>query len=166
MKSKMLVPYRHAWLFVIIAIFLLLVLGFLAYALIKDNNGGLAFLCLPIASIVPISLMFLFNYGIRINSKRIIAIEQNQIKILPYDEVRRITVRFMDDRVTALIKMMDNREYLFVWDALYMGYNFWHTSPLWVKTNIKKDFVSQSVASLSACEKVLIQDCRKNKGHL
>lgn len=163
MKAKMIVPYRFTWLFLTGAVVLLICLGLLSAYFIKENNGGYAFLCLLIAAIIPIALGFLFNYGIRINRKRVIVIEQSQMKIFPYDEVRRITVKFTNDRVTALIKMMDNQEHIFVWDHIFFGYNAWFPSMSQVNANIKADFVSKSIASLSACEKVVAQDCRKTK---
>lgn len=164
MKAKMLVPYRHTWLFVSGTIVLLLFLGLLAFGFIKDNNGGLAFLCLLLAAFPPIALAFRQNYGIRINEKRVVAIEQSAIKIIPYDEVRRITIRFTSESVTALIKMMDNSEIYFVWDEIFLGHDaFLPDKCAYNQADIDEAFIEKSIASLSACPKVIIQNCTVKK---
>ncbi len=164
MKAKMLIPYHHTWLFVSGTVVLLFLFGFLAFEFIKDNNGGLAVLCLLLAVFPPVSLAFRQNYGIRINQNRVIAIEQSAMKIIPYDEVRRITVRFTNQSVTALIKMMDNSEVFFVWDKVFLGYDaLLPDQCAYNKVNLHEEFVQKSIASLSVCEKIVIQDCRKTK---
>jgi hypothetical protein len=164
MKAKMLVPYRHTWLFVSGTVALLLFLGAMAYLCIRDNNGVYAFLLLLLAVIPPLALTFRLNYGIRINQKWVIAIEQSAVKIIPYDEVRRITVRFTDQSVTALIKMMDNSEVFFVWDQVFLGYDALLLDRCaYNKVDLYEEFIQKSIASLSVCEKAVMQDCRKTK---
>lgn len=157
MKAKMKVKYRKDWLFIAVAALLCTVLVLLSVAFItEDHNYGCAVLCLPIFALILIAMYFRFNYGITINEKRVVAIEQAGIKILWYDDVSSITVKFYNEKVVACIRMRNREEYVFVWDCLYFGSHFILPSVILIKLSDK--WVEKSIASLSKCEKVKIQN--------
>ena len=95
-----------------------------------------------------------FAYGLRINDKRIIAVAQSQIKIIPLTEISRITVKFTPDSVSATIKTKYQSEIVFVWDSIYLGSN-----PIFlncISANVTARFVEKSISELSKCDKVRI----------
>lgn len=152
----MTVRYGKAWLFVAACIFLLAALGVMAFVFIaEDKNYALAVVCLLLAAVALTGTFFRFNYGIRINSKRVTAIDGGSIKILRYDDVSSIVVKFTDRDVLVRIKMKNQQEHIFVWDAIASG-----NTAFQIKNKIKIDsrFVEKSIESLSKCEKVKIQN--------
>ena len=158
MKAKMRIKYRKSWLFIIGVSFLLILLVFMAITFIaEDHNYALAILCLLLGVVILIATYFRFNYGITITQKHVVAIEQAKIKILRYDDVSRILVKFTDESVIAYIKMKNQKEYTFVWKSVV----FWGTNLLLRFENgikLYDKWVEESIANLSKCPKVKIQN--------
>ena len=158
MKCKMKIKYRGAWLFVTGVLLLTAVLVALAVSFIRqDHNLGLAIGCMLLEALLLVALYFLFNYGLTINEKHLVAIEQAGIKILRYDDISSITVKFTNESVTAYIKMKKQQEYVFVWDSIFLGSgNLFIPSSVTIK--LCDEFVQRSIVSLEACPKVRIQN--------
>lgn len=157
MKAKMKIKYRKLWLFMIGVAFLLTLLVLMAVAFItEDHNYALAILCLLLGVVILIAMYFRLNYGITINEKRVVAIEQAGIKILRYDDVSSIVVKFTDESVVAYIKMKNQKEYTFVWDSVFLGTNI--ILPSENKIKLHEEWVEKSVTNLSKCPKVKIQN--------
>ena len=162
MKAKMKIKYRGLWLFIIGCAVLFLLLAVMAVAFItEDHNVALAILCLLLGVIILIAMYFRFHYGITINEKRVVVIEQAGIKILRYDDIDRIVVKFTDDRVVAYIKMKNRQEHTFVWDAIFLGSHV--ILPSENKIALHDKWVEKSVTSLSKCQKVKIQNLYHQK---
>ncbi|MBQ8392893.1 MAG: hypothetical protein IJX51_03885 [Clostridia bacterium] len=157
MKIKMKIKYRKSWLFILGIALLLTLLVVMAVAFIfEDHNYGLAILCSLLGVVILVAIYFRFNFGITISEKRVVAVEQAEIKILRYDDVSSITVKFTDESIVAYIKMKNQQEYVFVWDNVFLGTNVILPSENKIKLN--DQFVGKSIASLSKCEKVKIQN--------
>ena len=157
MKAKMKIKYRKLWLFMIGVEFLLTLLVFMGVAFItEDHNYALAILCLLLGVVILVATYFRFNYGIMITEKRVVAIEQAGIKILRYDDVSSIVVKFTDDSVVAYIRMKNQKEYTFVWDSIFLGTNV--ILPSHNKIKLYDEWVEESIANLSNCPKVKIQN--------
>ena len=80
----------------------------------EDNNYALAILCLLLGVVILVATYFRFNYGITITEKHVVAIEQAGIKILRYDDVSSIVVKFTDKKCCCLHKNEKQKEYTFV----------------------------------------------------
>ncbi len=157
MKAKMKIKYRKLWLFMIGVAFLLTLLIIMAVAFItEDHNYAMAILCLLLGVVILIAMYFRFNYGITMSEKRVVAIEQAGIKILRYDDVSSIVVKFTDESVVAYIKMKNQKEYTFVWDSVFLGTNV--ILPSENKIKLHEEWVEKSVTNLSKCPKVKIQN--------
>lgn len=155
MKAKMKIKYKKAWLFILSVALLLTLFVVMAVAFIfEDHNYGLAIICLLLGVVILVAMYFRFNYGITINEKRVVAIEQAQIKILRYDNISSIIVKFTNESVVAYIKMKNQQEHVFVWDSIFLGTNFILPSKNKIKLNDK--FVEESITNLSKCSKVKI----------
>lgn len=162
MKIKMKIKYRKSWLFIIIVALLLTLLIVMASAFItEDHNHGLAILCLLLGIVISIAMFFFFNYGIMINEKRVVAIEQAQIKILRYNNISSIIVKFTDKSVVAYIKMKNRQEYTFVWDSIFLGTNV--IFPSIIKIKLYDKWVEDSITNLSKCPKVKTQNFYTSK---
>ena len=115
MKAKMRIQYRKPWLFIIGVASLLTLLILMTVAFItEDHNYAPAILCLLLCVLILVATYFRFNYGITITEKRVVAIEQAGIKILRYDDVSSIVVKFTRESIVAYIKMKNQKEYAFV----------------------------------------------------
>ena len=157
MKAKMKIKYQKLWLFMIDVAVLLTLHVFMAGTIItEDRNYALAILCLLFGVVALVATYFRFNYGITITEKRVVAIEQAGIKILRYDDVSSIVVKFTDESVVAYIKMKNQKEYTFVWDSIFLGTNVILTS--YNKIKLYDEWVEESIANLSNCPKVKIQN--------
>lgn len=162
MKIKMKIKYRKLWLFMIGVALVLTLLVIMAVAFIlEDNNYGLAILCIMLGVFIFIATYFRFNYGITISEKRLVAIEQAQIKILRYDDISNIIVKFTNESVAVYIKMKNQQEHLIVWDYISLDTNVFLPSKNKIKLYDK--FVEESITSLSACPKVKIQNFYTSK---
>lgn len=157
MKIKMKIKYRKTWLFIMGAALLLTLLAVMAVAFItEDHNYVLSIICLLLGVVILIAMYFRFNYGITINEKRLVAIEQAEIKILRYDDISYIIVKFTNESVVAYIKMKNQQEHVLVWDYIFLGTNL--ILPSKNKIKLYDEFVEESVTSLSKCPKVKIQN--------
>ena len=155
MKAKMNLKYPKLWLFMIDVAVLLTLHVFMAGTIItEDRNYALAILCLLFGVVALVATYFRFNYGITITEKRVVAIEQAGIKILRYDDVSSIVVKFTDESVVAYIKMKNQKEYTFVWDSIFLGTNV--ILPSHNKIKLYDERVEKSIANLSKCPKVKI----------
>ena len=155
MKAKMKIKYQKLWLFMIDVAVLLTLHVFMAGTIItEDRNYALAILCLLFGVVALVATYFRFNYGITITEKRVVAIEQAGIKILRYDDVSSIVVKFTDESVVAYIKMKNQKEYTFVWDSIFLGTNV--ILPSHNKIKLYDERVEKSIANLSKCPKVKI----------
>ncbi len=163
MKAKMIIRYKRAPFFILICALLFLLLGVMAFTFItEDKNYGLATLCFALITLIFVAMYFRFNYGIRISEKRVIAIEQGKMKILKYDDVSSITIKFTNEKIIAYIKMKSHKEYTFVWDHVFLGSNVFLPSKLNIALDDK--FVTKSIESLSICDKVKIQNFYTPRG--
>ena len=153
----MIISFKKAPLFVflfLITISLFFAIGIFAFT---ENEYGISVICI----VTNIFIVFaawcrFFAYGLRINDKRIIAIEQSRIKIIPLEAVSRITVKFTNKAISALIKTKDQNEIQFVWDSIFLST---HTLlSQYNEANITSEFVEKSIAELSKCDKVHIQN--------
>ena len=155
MKAKMKIKYQKLWLFMIDVAVLLTLHVFMAGTIItEDHNYALAILCLLFGVVALVATYFRFNYGITITEKRVVAIEQAGIKILRYDDVSSIVVKFTDESVVAYIRMKNQKEYTFVWDSIFLGTNV--ILPSHNKIKLYDERVEKSIANLSKCPKVKI----------
>jgi len=146
-------------MFVIGVAFLLTLLVFMAAVFITENqNDVLAVLCLLLGVVILIAVYFRFHYGITINEKRVVVIEQAEIKILRYDDVSRIIVKFTDESVVAYVKMKNRKVHTFVWDSIFLGTSV--VLPSENKIKLYDEWVEKSIANLSKCPKVKIQNLR------
>ena len=73
-----------------------------------------------------------------------------------YDDISSIIVKFTDESVVAYIKTKKQQEYTFVWNSIFLGTNVILPSKNKIKLHDK--FVEDSIASLSQCPKVKIQN--------
>ena len=156
MKIKMTIPYRTAWVFIVVCTALLVLLAAMTTGFAIDGSYGMAILCLAIAAMVIVAMAFRFNYGIRINDKRVVAIEQAGMKILRYQDVSDITIKFTRGAIAAEIKMKTQATHLLVWDKVFLGNSL--ILPNENKINLNDDFVHHSIENLSKCNKVKIQN--------
>ena len=152
------IKYRGAWLFVTGVLLLTAVLVALTVSFIgQDHNLALAIGCMLVEALLLVALYFRFNYGLTINEKHLVAIEQAGIKILRYDDISSITVKFTNESVVTYIKMKKQQEYVFVWDSIFLGSgNLFIPSSVTIK--LCDEFVQRSIVSLKACPKVKIQN--------
>lgn len=158
MKVKMKIQYRKPWLFVFGAALLLLLLIVMTVAFIsEDKNYVFGILCAVLSIVVLACIYFRFNYGITINEKRVVVIEQAEIKALRYDDVSSIVIKFTNESVTATIKMKKQQEYFFAWDEIYFGEGH-IVLPSRNKIKLDGHFVEKSILCLSQCPKVKIQN--------
>ena len=153
MKIKMTVKYKGTGLFITVATILLALFTVMTVLfVIKDGNYLCAILCLiPITAVVA-AIYFRFNYGIRINEKRIVIVEQSHVKVFSYENVRSMTVSFTDKNIRASVQTSDKKEYIFVWDNILAGNRSLLPSQFGIKLN--KQFVEKSISTLSTCPKV------------
>jgi len=139
-----------------VAFLLTLLVSMAAAFITEDHNYALAILCLLLDVVILVATYFRFNYGITITEKRVVAIEQAGIKILRYDDVSSILVEFTDESVVAYIKMKNQKQYTFVWDSVFLGTNV--ILPSHNKIKVYDEWVEKSIANLSKCPKVKIQN--------
>lgn len=153
----MIIRFNKSPLFLI---FYLLVIAFftsIAFFTFKEKAYEMGIICI-IANVI---LSFacwcrFFAYGLRINGKRVIAVAQSSVKIIPYNTVSSITVKFTREKISALVKTKDQNELIFVWDGIFLGTHA--ILPEKNKVSITSEFVEKSISELSKCEKIHIQN--------
>ena len=157
MNIKMIIRFKKSLLFLF---FYILILSFFISASIfsfKEKVYEIAIPCIIANVILGFSCWCrFFAYGIRINSNRVIAVAQSSIKVIPYNTVSAITVKFTKDEISALIKTKDQKEFLFVWDGIFLGTHV--ILPEKNNVSITSEFIEKSISELSKCEKVHIQN--------
>ena len=159
-KTKMRIKYRQAWLLAVEFIVLSLAILSMMFFLFMENRYGFAILCLLLGGVLLVAVWFRGNYGLTIHKKWIIAIEQTKIKIFRYEDVRSITVKFTNEQVTARIQTSHQQEHAFVWDKIYLR-TYFSIIHVHKKVKLDKEFVEKSIANLSTCPKVKIQNFMK-----
>ena len=162
MKVSIRMKYRHAWLLVAAVVIFAILIAMTIALFCETGNPALIAASVFLGAVIAFALLFAFNYGIFINEKRLIAIEQGEIRILRYDDISYIVVKFTNVSVSMCVKMKSQREHVLVWSYLYLGANI--LLPSESKVKLCDKFVEDSIAKLSACPKVKIQNFYKPSG--
>ena len=160
MKSIKISNFHHIpfLMKLLILIGLPICLCFLVIGIIKHSIGLILIGTIPLISAI-IGLGFFFSYGIKITSKKVILINQRMLKIFPYEDVIYIKIVFRNDNIEGEIKAKNQKTYLFCFDGIDLSLNASFLSYLWISgLKLTKEFVEKSIASLSACEKVKIEN--------
>lgn len=124
------------------------------------NDSGLAFVgAIPLTAVL-IGLGFFANYGIKITSKRVVLINQDMLKVFSYEDVSYIEIGFTNDSVFGTVKAKNQKAYDFYFSGvdLNKGFQWFHSRFLESDLKITEKFVKKSIAKLSTCEKVKIQN--------
>ena len=157
MKIKMVIRFKKAPLFLFFYLLVFSMLTVIAIVTLKEGTYSLSVIAIVINLLLTFALWCrFFAYGLRISKKRVIAVDQSSVKFLPYDTVSRITVKFTQETVSALIKTKDQSEYFFVWDSIFLGFD--PILPNRNKVSVTQKFIEKSISELSKCEKVRIQN--------
>ena len=153
----MVIRFKKAPLFLFFYLLVFSMLTVIAIVTLKEGTYALSVISIVINLLLTFALWCrFFAYGLRISEKRIIAVDQSCVKFLPYDTVSRITVKFTQETVSALIKTKDQSEYFFVWDSIFLGSD--PILPNRNKVSVTQKFIEKSISELSKCEKVRIQN--------
>ena len=153
----MIIRFKKSDLFLIICSLLLTLFIAITILTIGTEDYPIGILGIIIDSFILFAMWCrFFAYGLRITTVKIIAIDQHTIKILPYNRVKRITVNFTRNSVSAIINTLDNEEFIFAWDSLFLGTHI--ILPKRNKISITPDFIKKSISALSECDKVRIQN--------
>lgn len=101
---------------------------------------------------------FFLNYGIKISSKRVVLLNQEMFKIFRYEDVVYIKITFYNDNIKGIIKAKYEEPCEFCFDGIDLRVGR-SRSYLWVKgLKFTQRFIDKSIAKLSTCEKVKIQN--------
>lgn len=124
------------------------------------NDSGLAFVGAIPLTIVLIGLGLFSNYGIKITSKRVTVLNQDTWKTFLYEDVIYIEIVFGNDSVFGTIKAKNQKAYDFYFSGvdLNRGFQWFHSRFLESDLKITGNFVKKSIATLSTCEKVKIEN--------
>ena len=132
-------------------------LGFLVIG-ITDNIPELIAVGVIYFIALCVGFCFFLNYGIKISSKRVVLLNQQMFKIFRYEDVVYIKITFYNDSIKGIIKARYEEPYEFCFDGIDLRRGG-SISYFWIKgLKFTKRFVDKSVAKLSACEKVKIQN--------
>lgn len=135
---------------------LLMLLAVLTVAFWKEGNGEAVVLC-GIAVLILVLCVFCgFHHGIWINGKRVLIVQQNDIRLLDYDTISRILVEFTDTCVTATFILLRQPKYTAIWTDM-TGIHWYNRHTI----RISRKFIRKSIDSLSQCPKVQIKDLTK-----
>lgn len=157
MNVKFLIHFKKSPLFIFFYLLIFAVMTLVAVITLIEGSYALSAIAILINILLTFALWCrFFAYGLRINNKRVLAVDQSSIKLLQYDTVSRITVKFTREAVSALIKTKDQNEYSFVWDSIFLGSD--PILPNRNKAKITPSFVEKSISELSKCDKVRIQN--------
>ena len=156
MNIKITMRYRAELLFIIGGALLIALIGAITVLFAADGEYALAALGGALVLIIIVGLFFRFNYCIKINERRLFAIEQGSIMALNYDEISRITVCFNNDSISVAVRMKNGKEHAIVWDSLFLGTSLF--LPSHVMLRLDRQFVDECKAKLSACDKVTVFD--------
>ena len=106
-----------------------------------------------------VGLGFFYSYGIKITPKRVTVINQRMLKIFDYEKVAYIKIVFDKQSIWGEIKAYHQKPCEFSFDIVdfssrtAFGYRIWIS-----EIKLTKKFVDKSVALLSQCEKVQIEN--------
>lgn len=106
-----------------------------------------------------VGLGFFYSYGIKITPKRVTVINQGMLKIFDYEKVAYIKIVFDKQSIWGEIKAYHQKPCEFSFDIVdfssrtTFGYRIWIS-----EIKLTKKFVDKSVALLSQCEKVQIEN--------
>lgn len=164
MEIRIRMKYHGMWLVIILAALLLSVFVIGTVVFFDEGSVGLAVLTIVLSLVIVFSLWLGLSYGIYINEKRVVLIDQSEVRIIPYENISKITVRFTDDSITAIVKEKRQGEHVFVWNHLYFGHRIILPSKLDLMINDK--LISEIASRLITCPKVEVQNfynCDKPK---
>ena len=106
------------------------------------------------------------NYGFYINEKRVVLRSCGKKQVVPYDAVREMMVTFTQENMAVRVTTAQGEEIRFVWEAMtidskkiFPGLG-WGSSSVPVRVGIRmtERFVENSMARLSQCEKVRMEN--------
>lgn len=167
MKAKMTIPYQNGCWSALGYCLVVVILGPLTVALVVEAQQYIgAMICVLCALVLLKDSWKRFNYGMRINEKRIVLLSWREKKVIPYDAVREVVVTFHQDSVVACIKT-EEEEIRFVWDEIitdttktFPGIGWGYKSSAIVRIGLRMTdrFVAKSIENLSQCEKVRIEN--------
>lgn len=155
MKIKIRMKYGNFWRITALAVFMFSVLSFISASFFYEGNIGLAILGLVFTIMVLGIWTRLFSYGIYINDKRILLIEDTGTKIISYDNVRKINVRFNENSIGIIIKQKGREDYIGGWEKIYTKPSLILLTP---RLKLDDKFVDESIAALLQCPKVEVQN--------
>ena len=166
MKIKMTVPYRNGFWVILGCCWMMALLCPLTVTLIvKAKQYGSAAVCAALALVLLHGAWKRLNYGIRINTKRIVLRSHRQRKTVPYDAVREVVVTFAPESVTACVKT-ESEEIRCAWEEIvvdskkvFPGLGWGSSSvPVCIGVRMTDRFVRNSIERLSQCEKMRIEN--------
>ena len=136
----------------------------LCISFVISKNPALIAIGIFLLLIVIVACVFFFNYGITISPKAIVLMDQDMLKIFPYEDVIYIKIVFHNDSIEGEVKARGQKPFTFCFTGthprglIFLGYIF---STSGVK--ITKKFVDKSIERLSHCEKVKIKNLYTEK---
>lgn len=172
MKTKMTVPYRNAWWAALGYCLTIVILGPLAVVLVvKAQQYVGSLICVLCALVLLKGSWKRFNYGMRINEKRIVLLSWREKKVVPYDAVSEVVVTFTQEKVVANLKMKEGEDIRFVWKEIItdttkrfpsFGWGYKSSAIVRIGVNMSDRFVAKSTERLSLCDKVRVEDLRSS----
>ena len=92
MEIRIRMKYHGMWLVIILAALLLSVFVIGTVVFFDEGSVGLAVLTIVLSLVIVFSLWLGLSYGIYINEKRVVLIDQSEVRIIPYENISKITV--------------------------------------------------------------------------
>lgn len=165
MKIRINIPYRNGCWIVSGCLLMLAFMVPLTVTLMAKEEYGSALVCAFFALILLRGAWVRFNYGLRINEKRIVLRSHRQKRVIPYDAVREMVVTFYQESVAVCVITQDE-EIVFVWEEMVMESKRifpalgWGSKDVPVRVGIRmtERFVENCTERLSQCEKVRIEN--------
>ena len=147
----------------LIAIALPICFWFLIVGIVEHIVELILIGAIPLVSAI-VGFGFFFSYGIKITSKRVVLISQRMIKSFRYEDVIYIKIDFHNESIQGEIKAKQQKACTFCFDGIDLSGRSLFLSHLWISgLKLSKRFVDQSIASLSNCEKVKVQNFYSTK---
>ena len=120
---------------------------------------------LIVVSAIPFAMLlvggiFFLNYGITISAKNIFLIDQVMLRKYKMEDVDYIKIVFKNDGIGGEVKKKGGKVYPFSFSGLNLSCGLSsYPKKLWrADLKITKKFVTESIANLSTCKKVKIQN--------
>ena len=166
MKIQINVPYRNGCWMVVGCLLMMAFMVPLTVTLMAKEEYGSALVCAFFALVLLRGAWVRFNYGLRINEKRIVLRSHRQKRVIPYDAVRGIVVTFHQASVAVRVITQDAEEIHFVWEEMMVEskriFPTWGwgsgSTPARVGIRMTERFVEKSMERLSQCEKVRVEN--------